>query len=158
MQVTQTPSINSNAINPNFIFCNSNYSPSINFKNLGSSATVFPSLKPISRIPKANNFHSTRRRRFHPFVVAAAAKTASSGADYYSVLKVSRNATLQEIKAAYRSLARKVYIYIYMNIYINAPVEFCWVLFPIDSIRKKSFIWAKVACNSSLYNHYIWIW
>ncbi|KAG8388147.1 hypothetical protein BUALT_Bualt02G0095700 [Buddleja alternifolia] len=47
---------------------------------------------------------NTRRRRFAPFIAAAAAAKSS---DYYSVLNVSRNATLQEIKAAYRSLARK---------------------------------------------------
>ncbi|KAK6127846.1 hypothetical protein DH2020_038415 [Rehmannia glutinosa] len=109
MQVSQIPnfpSINSNVINPSFIFCNSNYQSPLKFKTLGFSASVFPTFKAISRIPFSNNFNCTRRRRFAPFVVAAAAKRAPSS-DYYKVLNVSRNATLQEIKAAYRSLARK---------------------------------------------------
>lgn len=32
----------------------------------------------------------------------------AAGTDYYSTLKVGRNATLQEIKSSYRKLARKV--------------------------------------------------
>ncbi|KAL9170039.1 hypothetical protein ABFS82_04G117900 [Erythranthe guttata] len=108
MQVSQNLScgaINSNPVNPNFISCNSNCSSSLKFNSLGFSAAVFPTFKAtIPRIPNANTFNSAGRRRFRPF---AAAKTASSGPDYYSVLKVGRNATLQEIKAAYRSLARK---------------------------------------------------
>ncbi|GFQ02261.1 chaperone protein dnaj [Phtheirospermum japonicum] len=109
MQVSQNPnfpSINSNAINPSFIFCNSNYQSSLKFKTLGFSGSVFPTLKTISRVPNYYNFKSTRRRRFAPFVAAAAAQRTSSP-DYYKVLNVSKNATLQEIKAAYRSLARK---------------------------------------------------
>ncbi|KAG6410640.1 hypothetical protein SASPL_128705 [Salvia splendens] len=105
MQLSQNPisrAIYSNSINPNFIFCNSNYLSPQKFKNLGFSATVFPSFK--LRAPHSINFSGSRRRRFTPF--AAAAKRASSS-DYYSVLNVSKNATLQEIKAAYRSLARK---------------------------------------------------
>ncbi|XP_047942282.1 chaperone protein DnaJ-like isoform X2 [Salvia hispanica] len=105
MQLSQNPisrSNYSNSINPNFIFCNSNYLSPHKVKNLGFSATVFPSLK--LRAPHSIYFSGTRRRRFTPFV--AAAKRASSS-DYYSVLSVSKNATLQEIKAAYRSLARK---------------------------------------------------
>lgn len=110
MQISQNPiprSNYSNSINPNFIFCNSNYLSPHKFKNLGFSATVFPSIK--LRAPHSINFSGSRRRRFIPF--AAAAKRASSS-DYYSVLNVSKNATLQEIKAAYRSLARKVIVYI----------------------------------------------
>ncbi|EPS72046.1 hypothetical protein M569_02716, partial [Genlisea aurea] len=42
-------------------------------------------------------------RRSAPFIAAKSAHAS----DYYSVLKVGRNATLQEIKSAYRSLARK---------------------------------------------------
>ncbi|KAK6153879.1 hypothetical protein DH2020_013518 [Rehmannia glutinosa] len=77
MQVSQIPnfpSINSNVINPSFIFCNSNYQSPLKFKTLGFSASVFPTFKAISRIPFSNNFHSTKRRRFAPSVVAAAAK------------------------------------------------------------------------------------
>ncbi|KAL8474448.1 hypothetical protein ACS0TY_031061 [Phlomoides rotata] len=105
MQVSKNPNfrfINSNYVNPNFIFCNSNYLSPLKFNNLGLSSTFFPGIK--LRVPSSNCFSSTRRRRFASFV--AAAKSASSS-DYYSVLNVSRNATLQEIKAAYRSLARK---------------------------------------------------
>ncbi|KAK4488939.1 hypothetical protein RD792_004730 [Penstemon davidsonii] len=53
---------------------------------------------------RSDDLSYTGRRRFAPFIVAA---KRSSNSDYYSVLNVSRNATLQEIKAAYRSLARK---------------------------------------------------
>ncbi|KAL3655088.1 hypothetical protein CASFOL_000874 [Castilleja foliolosa] len=109
MQVSHNPnipSINSNAINPRFTFCNSNYQSYLKFKTLGFSGSVFPTLKSISIIPNYYNFKSTRRRRFAPFVAAASARRTSSP-DYYKVLNVSRNATLQEIKAAYRSLARK---------------------------------------------------
>lgn len=111
MQLSQNPklgSINSNSINPNFIFCNTNYLSPHKLENLGFSATVFPSFK--LRVSRSTNF-STRRRRFTPFAAAAAAAKRASGPDYYSVLNVSRNATLQEIKAAYRSLARKVSVY-----------------------------------------------
>lgn len=34
--------------------------------------------------------------------------TMAAGTDHYSTLNVNRNATLQEIKSAYRKLARKV--------------------------------------------------
>ncbi|KAH6803297.1 hypothetical protein C2S51_034743 [Perilla frutescens var. frutescens] len=106
MQLSQNPNlrfINSNSINPNFIFCNSNLL-TLKFKKLGFSGSVFLPFK--LRAPSSINFSGTRRRRFTPFAAAAAA-TGVSGSDYYSVLSVSRNATLQEIKAAYRSLARK---------------------------------------------------
>ncbi|XP_057767616.1 uncharacterized protein LOC130987925 [Salvia miltiorrhiza] len=93
MQLSPNPNLRS--INSNFIFCSS----SCKFENLGFSATVFPSFK--LRVPHSINFSGTRRRRFAP----AAQKV--SGPDYYSVLNVSRNANLQEIKAAYRSLARR---------------------------------------------------
>lgn len=107
MQVSKSPNfrfINSNYVNPNSILRNSNY---FKFKNLGYS-TFFPGIK--LRVPNSNCYGSSRRRRFASFI-AAAAKSASSS-DYYSVLNVSRNATLQEIKAAYRSLARKVYMHL----------------------------------------------
>ncbi|KAL0464051.1 UNVERIFIED_CONTAM: Chaperone protein dnaJ A6, chloroplastic [Sesamum latifolium] len=111
MQVSQNPNLvfSTNAINPNFIFCSSNYLSTLKFKIGGFSGGVFPALKAVPGIPNSNNFSSTRRGRFAPFVAAAAAKRAgrTSEPDYYSVLNVSRNATLQEIKAAYRSLARK---------------------------------------------------
>lgn len=35
----------------------------------------------------------------------------AAGTDYYSTLKVGRNATLQEIKSSYRKLARKVMVW-----------------------------------------------
>ncbi|KAL0429660.1 UNVERIFIED_CONTAM: Chaperone protein dnaJ A6, chloroplastic, partial [Sesamum radiatum] len=111
MQVSQNPNLvfSTNAINPNLIFCSSNYLSSLKFKIGGFSGRVFPALKAVPGIPNSNNFSSTRLGRFAPFVAAAAAKRAgrTSGPDYYSVLNVSRNASLQEIKAAYRSLARK---------------------------------------------------
>ncbi|KAK4410715.1 Chaperone protein DnaJ 1 [Sesamum angolense] len=111
MQVSQNPNLvfTSNAINPYFIFCSSNYLSALKFKIGGFSGRVFPALKAVPGIPNSNDFSSTRHGRFAPFVAAAAAKRPgrTSGPDYYTVLNVSRNATLQEIKAAYRSLARK---------------------------------------------------
>ncbi|GER45570.1 chaperone protein DNAj [Striga asiatica] len=106
MQVSQNPnfiSINSNLINPSFISCNSNFQSCLKFKTLGVSGSVL-SFKSTSIFP--NKLNSTRRRRFVPFVAASAAKRSSTP-DHYKVLNVSRNATLQEIKASYRSLARK---------------------------------------------------
>ncbi|XP_020553182.1 uncharacterized protein LOC105165743 isoform X3 [Sesamum indicum] len=111
MQVSLNPNLvfSSKAINPNLIFCSLNNFSTPKLKTEGFSGGVFPALKAVPGIPNSNNFSSTRRGRFAPFVAAAAAKRAgrTSGPDYYSVLNVSRNATLQEIKAAYRSLARK---------------------------------------------------
>ncbi|KAL0397215.1 UNVERIFIED_CONTAM: Chaperone protein DnaJ 1 [Sesamum calycinum] len=96
-------------INPYWICNSSNYLSALKFKIGGFSGRVFPALKAVPGIPSSNDFSSTRHGRFAPFVAAAAAKRAgrTSGPDYYTVLNVSRNATLQEIKAAYRSLARK---------------------------------------------------
>ncbi|KAL3512117.1 hypothetical protein ACH5RR_024834 [Cinchona calisaya] len=80
-----------------------------------------PNFLPISISPKTHlNFSSSlsssstptttlfynsppKRRRFSSLTTAAAAKTS----DYYSVLNVSKNASLQDIKASYRKLARK---------------------------------------------------
>ncbi|KAL6517920.1 hypothetical protein OROMI_033621 [Orobanche minor] len=109
MQMSRNPntlSVNSNVINPIFTFCNSNYHSPLKFTTLGFSGSVFPTLKAVYRISHRDYFYSTRGRRFAPFAAAAAAKGTSSP-DYYKVLKVSRNATLQDIKAAYRLLARK---------------------------------------------------
>ncbi|KAL0380281.1 UNVERIFIED_CONTAM: hypothetical protein Sangu_0092400 [Sesamum angustifolium] len=102
MQVSQNPNLvfTSNAINPNLIFCSSNYLSALKFKIGGFSGRVFPALKAVPGIPSSNDFSSTRHGRFAPFVAAAAAKRAgrTPGPDYYTVLNVSRNATLQEIK------------------------------------------------------------
>ncbi|KAL6495002.1 hypothetical protein OROGR_030921 [Orobanche gracilis] len=109
MQVSRnsnTLSVNSNVINPIFIFCNSNHHSPLKSTTLGFSGSVFPTLKAVFRISHRNNFYSTIGRPFIPFAAAAAAKGTSSP-DYYKVLDVSRNATLQDIKAAYRLLARK---------------------------------------------------
>ncbi|KAL9998275.1 putative DnaJ domain, Chaperone J-domain superfamily [Helianthus debilis subsp. tardiflorus] len=61
--------------------------------------SFFPSAStssiPVVRITSA----SSRRRR----LICAAATP-----DYYKLLKLPKNATLQEIKSSYRSLARKV--------------------------------------------------
>ncbi|KAL3835393.1 hypothetical protein ACJIZ3_010129 [Penstemon smallii] len=106
MQLSQSPNSHTlklNPINPNFIFCNSSCS-SPKFKTLGFSGRKFPTFKTTFKVPYTKYFNYTGRRRFAPFIVAA---KSSSSSDYYSVLNVSRNATLQEIKAAYRSLARK---------------------------------------------------
>ena len=48
------------------------------------------------------SFIFSGRKQLRSLIVRAA------GTDYYSTLNVSKNATLQEIKGAYRKLARKV--------------------------------------------------
>ncbi|KAI5660303.1 hypothetical protein M9H77_29096 [Catharanthus roseus] len=90
---------------PNFrpIFTNSLETQTPKF-----SSSLFPAFSrtfitqsyPFSSVDKPKGW------RFTPFV-AAATRTSSSRSDYYSVLNVSKNASLQEIKAAYRRLARK---------------------------------------------------
>ncbi|KZV46478.1 dnaJsubfamily A member 3, mitochondrial [Dorcoceras hygrometricum] len=103
MQLSQNhyfSSIHSNATNPNIVFCSSK-SLSLKFRTLGFSGTVFPSVKVFS-----TNFSGhTHQRRGRAASFVSAIRTSSS--DYYSVLNVGRNATLQEIKSSYRKLARK---------------------------------------------------
>ncbi|KAL1356922.1 hypothetical protein HN51_008922 [Arachis hypogaea] len=57
-----------------------------------------------SHIPSFG-FPAARNTPFSRYVSTIRAKAGTT--DYYSVLNVSRNATLQEIKASYRKLARK---------------------------------------------------
>ncbi|CAK9158630.1 unnamed protein product [Ilex paraguariensis] len=64
----------------------------------------FPTLKLLYTAPISPSLNPTRRR-FNPIIRAAS--VSAKGSDYYSVLNVSRNATLQEIKSSYRQLARK---------------------------------------------------
>ncbi|GAA0173915.1 chaperone [Lithospermum erythrorhizon] len=66
--------------------------PLISKSTILSFSASFPSLK--------TTLSTTKRRRISSFV-------AASATDYYSVLQVTKNATLQEIKAAYRKLARQ---------------------------------------------------
>ncbi|KAK9065026.1 hypothetical protein SSX86_016409 [Deinandra increscens subsp. villosa] len=74
-----------------------------------ATASVVPvnsSLK--SALPLLRNtigLTSSRRRR--RLICAAASTSTSTSPDYYKVLKVRKNATLQEIKTSYRALARK---------------------------------------------------
>ncbi|XP_073281864.1 uncharacterized protein [Primulina huaijiensis] len=103
MQLSQNyyfSSIHSNATNPNIVFCDSK-NLSLKLRNLAFSRTLFPSVKVLS-----TNFSDRRHQRRGRFAAFVAAKRTSSS-DYYSVLNVGRNATLQEIKSAYRKLARK---------------------------------------------------
>ncbi|CAI9285382.1 unnamed protein product [Lactuca saligna] len=74
-----------------------------------SSAAVAIKFSPNSAFPFLRNtigLSSCRRR-----IIYAAASTGRSSKtttpDYYKVLKVRKNATLQEIKSSYRALARK---------------------------------------------------
>lgn len=53
------------------------------------------------------NFLRVRRLEF-PGRNRRRGVTMAAGKDHYSTLNVSRNATLQDIKSAYRKLARKV--------------------------------------------------
>lgn len=87
-------------INPNSSFSTFGFPKTLTFSNSLSSSLEFSSTE-------SNPFSVNRRRRRRFVTVEAAAKSSSS--DLYSVLNVSRNATLQEIKASYRKLARKVY-------------------------------------------------
>ncbi|XP_060205407.1 uncharacterized protein LOC132633180 isoform X2 [Lycium barbarum] len=94
--------------NPNWLYSCSNINPNSTFstfsfpKTLTFSNSLSPSLKFVSIKPSLSAVNRKRRR----FVtVNAIAKSSSS--DLYSVLNVSRNATLKEIKASYRKLARK---------------------------------------------------
>lgn len=106
MQVIKTPNfhcINANSINPKINLCNSN-NPPFQLKKLGFSRSINPAFNNIFSIPNSNKFVIPKRRCIKSFI---AARKASSADDYYSVLNISRNATLQEIKTAYRSLARK---------------------------------------------------
>lgn len=92
---------------------------SLKLRNLGFSGSLFPSVKVIST--NISDRRHQRRGRFNAFV--AAKRTSSS--DYYSVLNVGRNATLQEIKASYRKLARKV-IFTYLpsyTVWLNALID-----------------------------------
>ncbi|PHU24224.1 hypothetical protein BC332_09331 [Capsicum chinense] len=85
-------------INPNSSFSTFGFPKTLTFSNSLSSSLEFSSTE-------SNPFSVNRRRRRRFVTVEAAAKSSSS--DLYSVLNVSRNATLQEIKASYRKLARK---------------------------------------------------
>lgn len=82
------------------------------------SSFLFPALSSsISSRPYTfSSFPNSRGRRFKPFVNAAASRK-SSKSDYYSVLDLNKNASLDEIKASYRKLARKVLNFTIMTIF-----------------------------------------
>ncbi|XP_006341502.1 chaperone protein DnaJ [Solanum tuberosum] len=82
-------------INTNCSFSTFSFPKTLTFSNSLSHSLKFVSPNPF--------FVNRKRRGF--VTINAAAKSSSS--DLYSVLNVSRNATLQEIKASYRKLARK---------------------------------------------------
>ncbi|MCD7454326.1 hypothetical protein HAX54_024338 [Datura stramonium] len=94
--------------NPNWLYTASSINTNCGFSSfsfpntLTFSSSLSSSLKFVSTKP--NTFPVYRKRRCF-VTVNAASKSPSS--DLYSVLNVSRNATLQEIKASYRKLARK---------------------------------------------------
>lgn len=75
------------------------------------SSFLFPAFSSsISSRPYTfSSFPKSRGHSFKPFVYAAASRK-SSKSDYYSVLDVNKNASLEEIKASYRKLARKVLV------------------------------------------------
>ncbi|KVI08118.1 hypothetical protein Ccrd_013512 [Cynara cardunculus var. scolymus] len=97
--------------------CSSSSPPSIFPTTTTISSSSSPSSSVVSiksslkcAFPVIRNniaFASCRRRR----VICAAASTrkssSSSSPDYYKVLNVRKNATLQEIRSSYRALARK---------------------------------------------------
>lgn len=67
-----------------------------------SVPTFASNFLPKFHYPKPFRFTTTKNRS------RAAVIRAEAGTDYYSILNVSSNATLKEIKASYRKLARKV--------------------------------------------------
>uniref|UniRef100_A0A7N2RC11 Chaperone protein DnaJ n=1 Tax=Quercus lobata TaxID=97700 RepID=A0A7N2RC11_QUELO len=71
--------------------------------SLSSGASTF--FNKTLLIPNPNSGRFLRRRS--PLRRASLRASATASTDYYSTLKVGRNATLQEIKASYRKLARK---------------------------------------------------
>lgn len=99
--------------NSNSTSFRSSLSPVTNssIKSFGFSYSVFPTLKSFCRNPNYSLINAKNRRRGGAVVIRAA---ASGGSDYYSVLNVSKNATLPEIKSSYRKLARKVLFSLYL--------------------------------------------
>ncbi|XP_075662209.1 uncharacterized protein LOC142631780 isoform X3 [Castanea sativa] len=78
--------------------------PTINSNTLSSCASTF--FNKTLLIPNPNFIAFLPRRS--PLRRASLRASATAATDYYSTLNVGRNATLQEIKASYRKLARKV--------------------------------------------------
>ncbi|KAF3972829.1 hypothetical protein ACB098_04G066200 [Castanea mollissima] len=77
--------------------------PTINSNTLSSCASTF--FNKTLLIPNPNFIAFLPRRS--PLRRASLRASATAATDYYSTLNVGRNATLQEIKASYRKLARK---------------------------------------------------
>ena len=92
------PFPNSSALRPNS-FLKFHTSSSLS----SGASTFFNKTLPF---PNPNSGGFLRRRS--PLRRASLRASATAATDYYSTLKVGRNATLQEIKASYRKLARKV--------------------------------------------------
>lgn len=74
---------------------------------MGFFNSSFPTFNSFSKTPNYSFTPPYNRRRSFAGVVRAVSSPAT---DYYSVLNLSSNATLPEIKAAYRKLARKVLV------------------------------------------------
>ncbi|KAK4567460.1 hypothetical protein RGQ29_003304 [Quercus rubra] len=91
------PFPNSSALRPNS-FLKFHTSSSLS----SGASTFFNKTLPF---PNPNSGGFLRRRS--PLRRASLRASATAATDYYSTLKVGRNATLQEIKASYRKLARK---------------------------------------------------
>lgn len=90
-------------LTPNHHFNSTHTSP----KSIGFFNSAFPTFIWFSKNPNCSFTPPYNQRRSFAGVVRA----VSSGAtDYYSVLNLSSNATLPEIKASYRKLARKVFV------------------------------------------------
>lgn len=87
-----------------------------------------------------NPIFRPKRRRFAGVIRAAAGGGGGGGGDYYSLLNVSRNATLSEIKSSYRKLARKVcvffqkYVFLFLDYccYYNVIYSTCIILHQIN--------------------------
>lgn len=72
---------------------------------------------------------SDRRRRCTPIKAKAT--------DYYGTLNLSRNSTLQEIKSAYRSLARKVRMFfVPYSVASSLAKSYCDLFFSFFLIKK----------------------
>ena len=116
MPLIHTPSSYYATLDPlaNYFFPSNASSPStVTVAAFGFSATPSKFLRKTTHPHIPSFVFSTTRNRSR----AASTIRAKAGTDYYSTLNVTSNATLQEIKSAYRKLARKVclYLFIYLS-------------------------------------------
>lgn len=116
--ITHTPHSSISTVPPPFP--NSFFKfPTINSNTLSSGASTF--FNKTLLIPNPNFIAFLPRRS--PLRRASLRASVTAATDYYSTLNVGRNATLQEIKASYRKLARKVCVFsfVFLSLYLTLP-------------------------------------